>query len=376
MSPTQPHQDDEIDLLELFGTLWKGKWIIILISIATVIAGGVLTYLQPNSYRATLPLSIGSPTAFTKYTSLNELLHQNKFEYQITRETVFENFVSEFNSHDSVLFALAQSETVAQAAKEFGGVQKSNYINKLAKNFEIVIPNGTNTNRQMKFDWVTAEEGRKILEVAAVQSLSNVKADIELDLAALIQTLVDRNRFEKEAISNSLALMKQTILLENEQRILFLKEQTAIAKELDIVNNSLGANNLAQTQANGIALSVSSSEVPFYLRGYKAIDKEISLLQNRTDAQNLSLNFQYMQLKTQFFALQNDISASQLLESVAVLTTDDPRHWVTFDVDFAEIRSSKRTLIYLALSLLIGGFIGLVVVLIRSAIVKRNQRTI
>lgn len=45
-------QDDEIDLKELFLALWKGKWIILLVTIAFTVGGVLYALSQPNTYKA------------------------------------------------------------------------------------------------------------------------------------------------------------------------------------------------------------------------------------------------------------------------------------------------------------------------------------
>ena len=45
-------QDDEIDLKELFIALWKGKWIIILVTVIFAVGGVLYALSQPNTYKA------------------------------------------------------------------------------------------------------------------------------------------------------------------------------------------------------------------------------------------------------------------------------------------------------------------------------------
>ena len=59
LSPYQ-HHDDEIDLKELFLALWKGKWIIILITFLFTIGGVVYALSQPNIYKAEAVLASAS----------------------------------------------------------------------------------------------------------------------------------------------------------------------------------------------------------------------------------------------------------------------------------------------------------------------------
>lgn len=56
--PTTNHYpDDEIDLRELFATLWRGKWIIILFTIIFAAAGVFYALSKPNIYQASVLLA-------------------------------------------------------------------------------------------------------------------------------------------------------------------------------------------------------------------------------------------------------------------------------------------------------------------------------
>ena len=51
------YPDDEIDLRELFATLWRGKWIILLFTIAFAAAGVFYALSKPNIYQASVLLA-------------------------------------------------------------------------------------------------------------------------------------------------------------------------------------------------------------------------------------------------------------------------------------------------------------------------------
>ncbi|WP_100641490.1 Wzz/FepE/Etk N-terminal domain-containing protein [Marinobacter salexigens] len=51
------YPDDEIDLRELFATLWRGKWLIILFTIVFAAAGVFYALSKPNIYRASVLLA-------------------------------------------------------------------------------------------------------------------------------------------------------------------------------------------------------------------------------------------------------------------------------------------------------------------------------
>ena len=70
---------------------------------------------------------------------------------------------------------------------------------------------------------------------------------------------------------------------------------------------------------------------------------------------------------------ENDSSASQLRNAAKAVENDDPKNWVEYDLALADSVSQKRSLLYLALSTIIGGVIGSSYVLILKSF--RNRKT-
>lgn len=54
---SQSQPDDEIDLRELFATLWAGKWLIIAVTLVFAVAGGAYALYKPNIYQASVLLA-------------------------------------------------------------------------------------------------------------------------------------------------------------------------------------------------------------------------------------------------------------------------------------------------------------------------------
>ena len=121
--------------------------------------------------------------------------------------------------------------------------------------------------------------------------------------------------------------------------------------------------------------SVSSKDEPFYLRGYKAIDKELSPIQNRTEAETLLMANGYIEVQEKIVSLENDLSASQIRAISDLIQKDNPNDWVEFDLGLADVKPQKKPALYVALSILLGGFLGLAYVLISNAVRKRKETT-
>ena len=67
----------------------------------------------------------------------------------------------------------------------------------------------------------------------------------------------------------------------------------------------------------------------------------------------------------------NPLSA-QLLSVRKMIEADDPTRWILFDFNLADVEPDCKISLILALSLVLVGFIGMVFVLLRSAVRKRR----
>ena len=147
----------------------------------------------------------------------------------------------------------------------------------------------------------------------------------------------------KIAINNELKEIlkfeKQLILNSDQIRLDYLKEQSAIAKELNILDNQIDNVNLSQSN---VSLSINTADIAYYLRGYKAIDKEIELIETRT----------YTNLKF----IEQEINNIKNMEF----------NYVDYNIYLMETKSLKDTKLTLMISILLGLIIGVFFVLISN----------
>ena len=377
MEDTKPHYDDEIDLIELFQTIWDGKWKIIATTFIAAIIGVVFSVVKLNSFEVSTPIQIGKQSVFLQYTPLNDLLKKEGLPfYSIDSGSIFKQFVFEFNNYEELIDAVSSSEYVKETIKDYDDIDKNKALIEFAKSFELRAPSKSDKNWFLFFEWPDDIEGVRILNDAMQKMLLNIRNDSKSDIDELATAIEIRNTQELEILRNELILIQEKIIDRNKKRIQYLIEQSEIAKELGIETNRLDANALSQSSQNGISLSVSSNDVPFYLRGYRAIDKEISLIQMRTEEEKLLSASGYLEIKEKIFSLEKDLSSSQLRNASEVIAIDDPNDWVEFDLAIAEIKSQKKTILYVALSIVLGGIIGAIYVLISSAIRKRKEQLV
>ena len=119
-----------------------------------------------------------------------------------------------------------------------------------------------------------------------------------------------------------------------------------------------------------MSLRIIEGKVPYYLRGYDAIEKEIAVISNRPYEIALLMADGYEEIRDKIVAIQSDLASSQLRKASELIKVDNPNDWIDLDTDLADSVSQKKTLLILTLSIILGGFFGTAFVLIRSVIKK------
>ena len=372
MPETATRHDDEIDLFELFVTLWKGKWLILTAMFGAIILGMLYSVSLPNSYSGTTFVRAAQPSAFTRYAFLSEIIGKNDFSYKISREFIFNAFISEFNDLEEVIKTLRSDEFVVQKLSEVEAEKQANVLISLAKQFQIILPQQNEKNPELRFKWHDPETGKQLFETSLQLVLANVKATLAKDIDQYALGAQSKLNIKIENAVLKKEIIKEGIRLADKQRLLFLTEQATIARELGVASNFLEGNEQLNMSASGVSLSVQSSSRPFYMHGYIAIEKEIASIQARSREDRLALSKEYAKVEQEIYGLKNDASVARLLAAQQMINIDDPGRWVLFNLNLAEITPNKKTNLTLALSAVLGAMIGAFFALMRSAFRKRK----
>ena len=183
-----------------------------------------------------------------------------------------------------------------------------------------------------------------------------------------------------------------------QDRLAFLTEQAAIARQLGVAKNTLEAQTFAPT--NGVVANVKT-DTPFYLRGYEAIEKEIELINSReeTDAfvsglfelqselraleqdqtlaraeSNKEFLEEVLELECHKLVIEQDKSIQRAQELFATTSIANPDRFVAVQMNVmgSDVQSKSKRALIVALSIVLGGMGGNVFVLIRSAMQSRR----
>ena len=289
MKKNSPLYDDEIDLTALFKIIWDGKIKILLITIISFFVGFVYNSQIPVNYTNSLTIKPSKPIEFLKLGNINELLKLNQLtqlnqlnqlnqsnqsdklnqsnQSDKLNQFYLDRFINELDDYEEFLLNIQNTKKIQEHFSKINIEDQEKDLFKYAKSLKIVAPKKNEQNYIINFKWYNPEEAQKILQDTLNLISKNLKERIDLELEQLLE-------FRKRLLLNA-----------DRIRLDYLREQSAIAKELSIIDNQIDNVNLSQSS---VSLNINTADIAYYLRGYKAIDKEIELIENR-DYQNLKL---------------------------------------------------------------------------------------
>jgi len=310
--------ENEIDLIALFKIFWNGKIKILLITIISFLVGSVYSSQIPINYLNSLTINPNKNSEFIKYDYMKKLLkiNQSNQSNQLNQLNQLNLSSQSDQSNQLNLFRFINE-------LKFNIEDQEMELFKNAKLLEIVKLNENEESYIINFKWHDPDEAKKVLQDILNLTSKNLKRSIDLELLQLLE-------FEK-----------RLLLSKNLNRLDYLKEQSAIARELNIIDNQIDSVNLSQA---AVSLNISTADIAYYLRGYKAIDKEIELIQNR-ESQNLKFIEQEI----------NDFKDTEI-------------EFVKYNIYSMKSNSLKNTKSILTTSILLGLIVGIFYVLISNAL--------
>ena len=372
---------DEIDLIELIEIIWDGKWLITAITAAFAILFVGILFQIPPSFEARIDIAALDKTQIASFAPLNDTPGISQPIYSdgsligqkgvIISEDLFRSFIAELSLGQA--FSKAHAE-IDPDFINFDGTEpeKREALSDLRENYSISIDKNNELRATLKFSTDDKLLARAILtngfkainENLRIDNLRGV-ANIKLSIANNLNFKIDET---ETAIANALANYKN----ETAASLAQLTEQAAIARQLGIADNQAG---LAARGANGIGINVNS-DLPLYLRGFKALDKEIALIKGRgTGDALLPYVPNYPELAAELTTLTTDKRLERIEKGIALTPLIDPENFVAvqYDLDAVVYKSSINKRLIVILATLVGSIIAVIFVLLRHTLVKRNQ---
>ena len=428
-SPASQSHDDEIDLLELFVTVWQGKWQIlsfVLVAVLGVLGANVIQ--PPPSFVATTEIKPISSVDAELYRASNAFgffeitpsLLQRLYIEQLDERTLLESALREFELLDKAKFQTEElyNEAVIELAASVlvlppenvdgtdkGEVRrywtiKAEYNNE-EKWKSVLAEVNAEANEQVRLSLLNrfgtsvqvAKQKQHFQLDDLTTQIKNVKQDFDQEMAEFEL----KQRFQLEDVDTQIRNALSDYDSEIAERLAFLSEQAAIARTLGVSKNTIEAQTF--TAQNGVVANVKTDS-PFYLRGYEAIEKEIELIDSREDRKlfvvglldleqrkrmlkqdktlqraekNKVFLASLLELEKQQRQLQQDktLERAEMLLATTPLQAKDGFKAVSVSVEATNIEYKTKRTLMLAIAAVLGGMIGILYVLIATALRKR-----
>jgi chain length determinant protein (polysaccharide antigen chain regulator) len=399
-SPEQSQAyNDEIDLADLIRALWQGKWLVIGVTLATLALGIAYLMITPKSYTASLEISALPLMKVELYEELNT----TEFMPLVNQASLLNSFLDDFQSLDSLEQSIKSSNFITQQEDETDE-EFAFRIRATANTFSI-SPNSKKTNDTnfiLRFTTQKPKLMNEIVNNALIQSNQNVNKYLVKSFQRRKTESARRIKFSLKDLNSSRKLALASYKTDIQSRLAILDEQAKLARSIKLsvgslssmpnknvssvylplplekrdINEAMDITNLGsgakkEDDIGSYLLSQDVNETPLYLRGFLVIEEEIKSLQSRQSPERFIPSLTI--IDRDIFKLQQDPTierAEEVFANTPIGT--DQFSAASYDIALIEYESNTKTSLILALSIVLGGMLGIFVLLIRNVLMKQD----
>lgn len=415
--PNQPHNADEIDLFELFQSIWQEKILIVIITAVITVLALIYALTATPVYQVQ---SIVKPTASKDLDELNGTgiyklspgdaltrvgasleSYDTRLDYFKANQNLFASIVSENNSLEQNFERINRTyikvlKTDSKKADSF-----ANYVG-----VQLQYPKGMNgaaIANGLVMHAVSLEKERIAASLDVMinnrlesleRKISTARAGYEASKEAQIAQLTEKDVLQKAKLSDELEAVREELKVRRQNRIMQLDEAISIAKSLGIKKPATPSSlaNETRTSGNVIRTEVNGHQNPLYFMGSDTLNGERAALMSRenddfTSSRIVEINtaLKLLEHNRQIEVLQarenEDLFLIELaghrqeisrLKSIKV--DMDKLNLVRIDQSAIEptspIKPNKKLIVMVGMVL--GGMLGVFAALIRSMLRKRK----
>ena len=295
MKKKKPLYVDEIRLADILQTIIDKKISIVLIMFISILIGIGSNSVKNDTFKISLTIK---PSKDSEFTNLLPI-------FNLTYDDDFSNFFQKHNNLDEQkrknLTPIDRLSIMMLVKFLDELLDYEEFISVLSNNVDItesVKGLSLNKEKQNLFNYTKSLTLDKKIKDEYIYDLDFIWHDRDQGVVIIndLLKLVEIN-FQERIFNNLNTLLEIKRKYHNDQdlvRMQFLREQSLIAKELGIENNKIDAINLSQSN---VSFNINTANISYYLRGFKAIDKEISLIENRQHVNIINLEKDIINLK-------------------------------------------------------------------------------
>ena len=419
MNRTSPHtvssSSDEIDLLELFHSIWQQKKLVVGCTILAGVLGVGYAFLAPRTYEVS---SVLRPAA------INELDALNRSEvYKLPPADALSKVGAQLDSYEARLGFFRSHEQLFTAFQKPGQSLEQSFEDFNRNSVNLILPDPKKSDSLSSYirlelqypsdvdgvailngfvDYAIAAEREQVgadLKVIVNNRLNELKgkidaarANYDTDKESKIAKLLEDDRLKRAQLQDELSALRLQMKMERTNRLAELSEAIAIAKSMGTTPSSMadaargGSSQVMRTEVN-------NQKIPLFFLGTEALEAERVALQQRTSddftnprVAEIGKELQLLEVNREVEVLRKRGNEDIFLQDVEPLRAEVARlrnlnidmsnlKLVTVDrraqEPLAPIKPKKALVI--ALSLVAGLILGLFVALVRHFVLTRRE---
>lgn len=351
MQQEVPKHDDEIDLFELFETLWDQKFLIVGISFICGLLGSAWAFLSTPTYEAEVRLLPAETINLAKYNPVEYSSLSGLGIESLSPENALSQTLDVMRSVAKMTRFVRQRATATFADQDtLTNDELFEAVSGLVSN-KITISKGKDTPQTL----VTYQSSNSIESYSFLEELlAWAQSEVLIQRASEID-----NRIDRKLKSNQLQIERLTQTYERRiaEQIAVLEEAYSIAQNLGIVENQASV-----FVAKGEGRLKESNTL--YLIGTRLLTAEIEGFQDRLEDTRFLRQVRLLEEENQTLLDLRAITVNR----VSVIMIDKPA-----SVPRAPIKPNKKLIV--ALALVLGGIVAVLFVFIRQAVRNRVYKT-
>lgn len=337
-------KNEEIDLFELIVTLWRKKWWIIGCMIITTLLSGLYAFNAKEQWTATAVLNLPRFESMNNYYQGSRLV-EGETMTPTTSDNIatklFQQFVVLASSYDEISGYFKQSDFFKSSVSGLDDQKQARVLEDLVDNMKFT-KDKANPFYTVSFSAENAKQAKELLTNYIATVNQKISRSQYAELAGQING-------KKQAIEKRMESLKSIALEQREEEIEDIKVALVIAEKADI----------QKSETAGV-MDLNRSNL--FLLGKDALEAMLASIEKKP----LILDTKYYELQSQRIELEEFKIDDKNAQAFSYLKT--PFEPVTKD-------KPKKALI-LILGMLVGGILGSVIVLGKTAISNYKSNAI
>lgn len=364
---------DEIDLGQLLWAVLESWCTLVVGAVSGALLGAVFFFNQPYQVEVEIrPLGVDQRARFTP---LNNYLQNIKAEaLQPTAGKLLVRYAEALR--DPALFQVATSSQLAALISRTPEADPDAFALSAWAQFELLDPDYDEKRRtgskfhRIQINTQNPTEASKLLQAWMAGANQKVKADTQLEISQYAKAFDQSIQRRLEDDARAVRYRLEDYRKELAQRLALLNEQADIARTLKIRKATI--ESVEFSSKNAFVTNVKTDS-PLYLRGYEALEREITILSERKNERDFISEI--IKLEASLRAAKDDPTA----ERISRLLVESPIGEASFKVaqyspayDFLFVRK-KGLALFSALGVMGGGFAALLWVFVAQALRRARQ---